>query len=75
VSVACKACGSERLQKLDGELTVSFGDLKQLRASPIYVCQSILVCLDCGFTELPPNELQSLKKALTEYARGSKAVD
>jgi hypothetical protein len=68
VSVACKACGSERLQKLDGELTVSFADLKQLRASPIYVCQSILVCLDCGFTELvvPPSELQSLKKILTE---------
>jgi hypothetical protein len=69
VSVACKACGSEQLQKLDGELTASFADLKRLRASPIYVCQSILVCLDCGFTELvvPPSELQSLKKTLTEY--------
>lgn len=66
MSVTCKACGSEQVQKLDGELTASLADLKRLRASPVYVCQGILVCLDCGFAELviPPSELQSLKAEL-----------
>ena len=65
--MVCKACGSERLQKLAGELTASLAELKRMRASPIYVCQSILVCLDCGFTELviPPNQLDSVKRGLT----------
>jgi len=65
--VVCKACGSERVQKLAGEFTASLADWKRVRASPIYVCQSSLVCLDCGFTELviPPNQLDSLKRGLT----------
>lgn len=60
----CKACKSENLQRLDGELTVSPPDPKALKVAPVYVCRSVLVCLDCGFTELiiPPDELRLLKK-------------
>ena len=60
----CKACKSENLQTLDGELTVSQADLKGLKVSPVYVCRSILICLDCGFAELviPADELRLLKK-------------
>jgi len=67
VSLTCKACGSERLKKLDGEVTASLADLKRLGAFPIYVCQSILACLDYGLAELviPPGELQSLRTALS----------
>src|SRR5207302_11022081 len=38
---------------------------KDLKVSSVYVCQSVLVCLDCGFTELsiPTTELLPLKKA------------
>jgi hypothetical protein len=63
--MACKACNSENLQRLDGELTASLPTLKGLKASPLYVCQSILVCMDCGFAELviPPSELLPLKNA------------
>lgn len=63
--MACKVCNSENLQRLDGELTASLPGLKDLKVSPLYVCQSVLVCLDCGFTELviPTRELQSFKKA------------
>ena len=63
--MSCKVCKSQNLQKLDGELTVSQPSLKALRVSPVYVCDSVLICLDCGFTELviPARELQSLKKA------------
>lgn len=63
--MACKVCNSENLQKLDGELTASLPNLKALKVPPVYICQSLVVCLDCGFAELviPTTELQSLKKA------------
>ena len=63
--MACKVCKSENLQRVDGELTVSLPSPKALRVPPVYVCQSVLVCMDCGFTELviPTTELLSLKKA------------
>jgi hypothetical protein len=63
--MACKACNSENLQRLDGEFTASLPTLKDLKVPPLYVCQRVLVCLDCGFTELviPTSELRSLKNA------------
>lgn len=69
--MACKVCNSENLRKLDGELTISLPNLKALTAPPIYICQSLVVCLDCGFAELviPTTELQSLKRA--QAASGS----
>jgi len=62
--MSCKLCASDNLQNLRGELTASPPELKNLVVRPIYVCQEILVCLDCGFTELrlPPAELQQFKK-------------
>ena len=47
----CKSCKSENVQNLDGELTVSLPDPKGLTVPPLYVCQNVLVCLDCGFSE------------------------
>jgi hypothetical protein len=69
--MACRVCKSENLQKMDGELTVSLPSLKSLKVPPIYVCQVVLACLDCGFMELviPTAELESLKKA--KAAHGS----
>jgi len=60
----CKACTSENLQTLEGELTVSQPDLKGLTVPPVYVCRSVLICLDCGFAELviPTEELRLLNK-------------
>ncbi len=62
--MACRACKSENLQRVDGELTVSLPSLKALEVPPLYVCQVVLVCMDCGFTELviPAAELVSLKR-------------
>jgi hypothetical protein len=59
----CKACKSENLQKLEGELSASLPDLKGVRVPPVYVCQDVLVCLDCGFAELfiPQSQIQLLK--------------
>jgi hypothetical protein len=60
----CKACKSENLQKLDGELTASLPDLKSANVPPVYVCQDVVACLDCGFAELyvPPEQLNLLKR-------------
>lgn len=59
----CKACKSDNLQRLDGELTMSRPDPKELKVPPVYVCQSVLACFDCGFTELviPVKDLRLLK--------------
>jgi hypothetical protein len=63
-------CLSDNLQKLDVELTASFPSLKDVKVSPIYVCHEVLVCMDCGFTELriPTVELEILRTAKKESA-------
>lgn len=62
--MACKGCGSANLRNLKGELSASFPDLKRASLAPIYICQEVTVCLDCGFAELvvPTPELERLKK-------------
>ena len=62
--MTCKACASANLQKLTGELSASAPDLDRADLQPIYVCQEMLVCLDCGFAELliPVSELNQFKK-------------
>jgi len=59
----CRVCKSESLQKFDGELTASLADLK---FPPVYICQSVLVCLNCGFAELvvPASDLQLLRSGI-----------
>jgi hypothetical protein len=70
MKMPCRACKSENLQKFDGELTASLPDPKGVGVPPVYTCQSVLICLDCGFAELvvPTSELHSLK-------RGKAALD
>jgi hypothetical protein len=64
--MACKACASENLRELEGELSASLTDIKRLEVPPVYVCQRVVVCLDCGFahTFIPASELELLKKGL-----------
>lgn len=62
--MACKGCGSANLQRLKGELSASFPDLKRANLPPIYICQEVTVCLECGSAELvvPAPELERLKQ-------------
>jgi hypothetical protein len=57
-------CSSVNLQRMTGELSASFPDLERVNLPPIYVCKEVMVCLDCGFTELviPAPELEGFKK-------------
>jgi hypothetical protein len=50
--MACKKCASENLQRLTAELSASAPHVDDVNHPPIYVCQELLVCLDCGFSEL-----------------------
>jgi predicted nucleic-acid-binding Zn-ribbon protein len=60
----CESCGSENQQYFSGELSVAFPAIEKLNQAPGYVVQKILVCLNCGYTELiiPTAELAQLIK-------------
>ena len=64
--MACMKCASEKQQYFSGELSVAFLAIEKLKQSPVYVVQKILVCLDCGYTELiiPTAELDQLRKGM-----------
>lgn len=66
MKMLCKACKSENLKRLEGELSASFPGLNALSVPPVYVCQRVLVCFDCGFAEMviPAGELELLKRAV-----------
>lgn len=61
----CKNCGSNSLVKLKGEVTASYPTIEAIKTSPVYICQDLCVCLDCGFAEIriPATELALLKKS------------
>jgi hypothetical protein len=69
--MSCKACKSENLRQLEGELTASLRGVDALKLDPVYVCQTVVVCFDCGFAELviPESQLKLLKTGAT--TRGS----
>ena len=60
----CRACRSDRVRQLRGELTASCSSLEELKVPPIYVSEDVIVCLDCGFAELviPLGALHVLQK-------------
>ena len=64
--MACKNCGSEKLQHFSGELSVCSLAIEKIKQAPVYVVQKILVCLDCGYIELivPTAELAQLRRGM-----------
>jgi hypothetical protein len=60
----CRACKSENVRRFAGELTASSLKIQNVTNDPVYVCEDVLICVDCGFTELviPPQELGKLKR-------------
>ena len=63
--MACKSCMSENRREFPVEISIAFPSLQELKTSPVYVVQTLLVCLDCGFSEvvIPKAELKHLKVA------------
>ena len=65
--MGCRSCGSEQLLNLKGEVTASLTTLKAAKLPPLYVCENLLACTICGYTELriPPTQLQKLASSAT----------
>lgn len=63
-ALPCKACGSEKVQKLRGEIAMRTPGLKNIDKPIVWVFPDILVCMDCGIAEfaVPEDELRILAK-------------
>jgi hypothetical protein len=63
--VTCKTCASENQRDFPAELTLCFDSLQSTlkNRAPVDISDRILVCLDCGFSELvvPQTALLLLK--------------
>jgi hypothetical protein len=62
--MACRKCASTNDRSFKAELTAAFKEIESLHRSPVYMSQDILICLDCGHTELtfPPKALELLQR-------------
>jgi hypothetical protein len=62
--MACKKCASANERSFNAELTAAFKEIESLNQAPVYMSQEILICLDCGHTELtfPPKALELLQR-------------
>jgi hypothetical protein len=61
--VACPRCASKNRKLFPAETILKFPDLAQIKKAPVYLPHPMLVCLDCGFTEMmiPGPDLEQLK--------------
>jgi predicted nucleic-acid-binding Zn-ribbon protein len=62
--MSCKKCASENERSFKAELTAAFKELEDLNHAPVYISQDVLICLECGHTELtfPAKELELLRQ-------------
>jgi hypothetical protein len=62
--MACKKCASANERSFKAELTAAFKEIESLNQAPVYMSQDILICLDCGHTELtfPAKALELLQR-------------
>jgi hypothetical protein len=62
--MACRSCGAENQAKFASEVSVHVLGLENVNKPTVLVFPRLLVCMDCGFTELTlaENELRLLGK-------------
>jgi hypothetical protein len=65
--MACRHCGSNNQGTFTAELSACSPGMENLRQSPVYVCQTAVICLDCGSIDfrVPAAELQRFKQGLS----------
>jgi hypothetical protein len=76
--MACNRCGSENQEEFSGEFAASFSGIENINQRPVYVCQRIFICLDCGQTELmvPAAELKRLRESAAVFdSRDHRGLD
>ena len=68
--MSCRSCGSKNDTILGAEMNIHFPGREGLDQPSVWTFPKIMVCLDCGFTELKLQEKELA--ALAEGTRGSK---
>jgi hypothetical protein len=64
--MGCKSCGSENRSALPAEINIHFPGMGNFTRPTVWVFPQLMVCLNCGFTELviPETELQLLVEGI-----------
>ena len=73
VGVRCKSCGSANQHKFIGEMGIRSPGLKNIDKSIVLIFPQLIVCLDCGTSELvvPENKLGELRRLTKDDALAS----
>lgn len=63
----CRLCCSEHLGEFPAEMNIHFPGYEGLEKPTVWVFQRIVVCLDCGYTDLTiaEPELKALERGLS----------
>jgi hypothetical protein len=71
VIMACRSCGSKVPTEFAAEMSVHVLGLENVDKSTVLIFPRLLVCMNCGFTELTmaENELRLLGKVLLVMLR------
>ena len=54
--MSCRSCGSGNRKNLAGELSVHVLGLENVDKPAVWIFPRLLVCMECGFTELTIEE-------------------
>ena len=70
--MTCESCGSENLNRFNGEVAIHFRGLDNLDKPIVWVSPEIIVCMDCGIAQfkVPDAQLSSLEKGNAAAAVG-----
>ena len=62
--MACRSCGSKEQRKFGAEISVHVLGVENVDKPTVWVFPRLLVCMNCGFTELTiaEGELRLLRK-------------
>lgn len=60
--MGCNKCASENQRTFKCECVLNFHEFENLDRGPVYLSENMLVCLDCGHSEIviPKKELDRL---------------
>lgn len=50
--MSCRSCQSQHQSSFHSEINIHFPGLQNLSRKSVWAFSELLVCLDCGFTEL-----------------------
>ena len=56
--MSCKSCGSEKQTSLNSEINIHFSGYSGLSKPTVWAFPTLLVCLNCGFSEFSLTETE-----------------